>query len=83
MKYSPDFIHQFTHDIVLEIRAAFRHRFAAESRGIFIHLPFTSRSMRVEWREQSVGLGLERADAKAIEFFAGRIHGVLSVEGGR
>jgi len=71
---------QFAYDFALDIRDAFRRRFAIEDRGVFIHLPLTSRSIWVEWREQSVGFGIERPDSRTTEFFAGRIQGVISVE---
>ncbi len=84
-------VSQLTYNLAMDMREAVTRRFGftgrgtlgASSWGVFIHLPFTSRSLWVEWREQSVGYGIERTDPKNTEFFAGRIQGVLSVEGVR
>ncbi len=73
-------VHQFAYTVVFDTCDAFHRRFAIEDRGVFIHLPLTSRSIWVEWREQSVGFGIERPDSRTTEFFAGRIQGVISIE---
>jgi hypothetical protein len=71
---------QASYSIVMDLRDGFNRRFALTSGGIFIHLPLTSRSLWMEWRETSVGFGLDRTDPHNTQFFAGRIQGVLSTE---
>lgn len=73
-------IAQLAYNIAMDLRDSFTRRIGFIGTGIFIHLPFTPRSIWVEWREQSVGLGFDRTDPENLEFFVGRIQGVLSVE---
>lgn len=70
-------------DLALNIRDSITRRFGFAGHGLFLHLPFTSRSLWIEWRETAVGFGMDRTDAMNVEFYAGRIQGVLSVEGAR
>ena len=74
---------QFAYNIAMDAREGFARRFGFAGNGLFIHLPFTSRSLWVEWREQSVGFGIDRTASESVEFFAWRIQGVLSAEGAR
>lgn len=74
---------QFAFNIAMDARDSFTRRFGFAGNGLFIHLPFTSRSLWIEWREQSVGFGINRTAMENIEFFAWRIQGVLSAEGAR
>lgn len=76
-------LHQLAYNITMNLKDGFKRRFDFAGNGLFIHLPFTSRSLWVEWREQSVGYGIDRTEPGNTEFFAGRIQGVLSVEGAR
>ncbi|MET3925140.1 hypothetical protein [Devosia sp. 2618] len=55
------------------------HLGGSDVSGIYARVPFTRLSLWVEHREVSVGLGLERG-AGQLEFFLGRIQGVLCVE---
>lgn len=71
---------QASYNIAMDLRDGFNRRFALTSDGIFIHLPFTSRSLWIEWRETYVGFGLDRSDPQNTQFFVGRIQGVLSIE---
>lgn len=73
---------QSAYNLAMDFRDATARCFAFTSAGVFVHLPFTSRSLWVEWREQSVGFGFDKADPANLEFFAGRLQGVLSVEPG-
>jgi hypothetical protein len=74
---------QFAYNIAMDAMDGFTRRFGFAGKGLFIHPPFTSRSLWIEWREQSVGFGIDRAASENIEFFAWRIQGVLSAEGAR
>ena len=47
--------------------------------GIYIRLPFTRLTAFLEWRERSVGFGLERGGG-TLEVFACRFQGVFCVE---
>lgn len=73
---------QSAYNLAMDFRDATTRRFAIAGAGVFIHLPFTSRSLWIEWREQSVGFGIDKADPANLEFFAGRLQGVLSAEPG-
>lgn len=74
---------QLAYDIATAIRDGFKRRVGFAGNGLFIHLPFTSRSLWIEWREVSVGFGIDRTNAETMEFFAGRLQGVLAIERGR
>lgn len=47
--------------------------------GIYVRLPFTRLSAFMEWREQSIGFGHDRADGH-LQVYAGRFQGVFCVE---
>lgn len=61
-------------------RDSLRKHFGLYHRALYLRLPLANVSLWLEWREQSVGFGIERMDGKTVEFFAGRIQGVLSIE---
>lgn len=73
---------QSAYNFAMDLRDAAARRFAIAGVGVFVHLPLTSRSLWIEWREQSVGFGIDKADPANLEFFMGRLQGVLSVEPG-
>lgn len=74
---------QAIYNAAMDVRDGFKRRFGFSTKGIFIWLPFTTTSLWVEWRELWVGFGMERSSPADVEFFFGRIQGVLSVEGER
>lgn len=57
----------------------FTNNLGGSMSGIYARIPFTRISMWLEWREVSVGLGLERG-ADQLEVFAGRFQGVFCIE---
>lgn len=69
-----------SYSVGMDIRDSFHRRFALTSGGIFMHPPFSTRSLWIEWRETSVGFGLDRSDPNNAHFFVGRIQGILSLE---
>ncbi|PWE56223.1 hypothetical protein DEM27_12415 [Metarhizobium album] len=87
MKNSAGLFPHAAFNTALDIRDAFRRRFAIEYfsdpasgafRGVFFRLPFISRDIWIERWERSVGFAIERMDSSTIQLFAGRIQCVIA-----
>lgn len=73
-------VYQSAYNLVMDARDSISGIFSLQHRGFWLRLPFTKLSLWLEWRERSVGYGWQKQDTKDIEFFAGCLQGVLSVE---
>lgn len=71
---------QSAYNLVMDARDSLSGIFSLQHRGFWFRLPLTKLSLWMEWREHSVGYGWQKQDTHDIEFFAGRLQGVLSVE---
>ncbi|RKE86252.1 hypothetical protein [Rhizobium sp. AG855] len=74
---------QALYNLAMDLSEGFKRRFAFVGNGLFIHPPFAGRSLWVEWREVSIGLGIEQDETGTVHLFAGRLQGTLSTEGTR
>lgn len=70
-------------DIVEQIGADLRHivsrHFEILYRSVYLRIPGTRVTAFIEWREVSVGRGMEKARG-GVEFCLGRIQGVVCIE---
>lgn len=74
---------QALYNLAMDLSDSVKRRFALVGNGLFIHPPFASHSLWLEWREVSVGLGIEQDETGTVHLFAGRLQGTISTEGTR